>query len=60
MTKEDVKKVVETLKKVEMGVLDLGKPVETTVSLHGLKEISLNILNPYTVVKAICAELDVE
>lgn len=60
MTREDVKQVVDALKKREMGILDMGNPTYIERDLHGLKEISLNILNPYMVIKAICEELYIE
>ncbi len=61
MTREDVRKVVSTLKKLELGVIDLRNPTYTTPIVRtGLSELSLNILNPPKVIKDICEDLDIE
>ncbi len=61
MTREDVKKVVDVLKSRDVGFIDLGIPVYTSVIKEtGMKDISLNLRTRSAVIEIICGELDIE
>lgn len=61
MTRKDVKKVVDALKKREIGFIDMGNPTYTSVCVEtGMTNVGLNTRNSLAVIKMICEELDIE
>lgn len=61
MTRKDVKKVVDALKKRDFAVIDMDIPViKYFDKVTSKREISLNIMNPPFVVSCVCEDLDID